>query len=257
MYKKVGPSDRIISQDKCASVVDASGGETKRCICISGQLRNFNDAEIWNALGKNGKLEKIVLKYDARTGYQKGFAFAVYSSEEDVERVLDGGQDVELERGHIWLERAQRNASIAIYSIRNGWTLEKLIEEACKYGRVMELDVTEMCGGRTMFIEYETRAEAENARASIPSSILCHGNTNLNAVWVDSKILNNSLQFNFERNQKLVSCQTLNEKSICEKFKCYGCVRRVDFVRDRWNNIMGEGFIYFSNTASGQLHSDS
>jgi RNA recognition motif-containing protein len=35
-----------------------------------------------------------VLKYDARTGYQKGFAFAVYSSEEDVERVLDGGQDV-------------------------------------------------------------------------------------------------------------------------------------------------------------------
>jgi hypothetical protein len=31
---------------------------------------------MWEALGIN--LEKIILKYDARTGYQKGFAFAVY-----------------------------------------------------------------------------------------------------------------------------------------------------------------------------------
>lgn len=43
----------------------------------------------------------------------------------------------------------------------------------------------------------------------------------------------------------------MNESSIAQAFVDYGAVRRVEFVRDRWNNVFGEALVFFSNTASG------
>ncbi|KAA6396726.1 MAG: hypothetical protein EZS28_007751, partial [Streblomastix strix] len=97
-----GISERVI----CFTGVKVNSGltneETKRCVYVMGKMWVFTDKELWEILEQRGALEKIVLKFDAQTGVQRGFAFAVYQSEEEVERVLVHGQDVENTHGHLW-----------------------------------------------------------------------------------------------------------------------------------------------------------
>jgi hypothetical protein len=59
------------------------------------------------------------------------------------------------------------------------------------------------------------------------------------------------VKFSQEENSR--SGNTVNETNLIQRFADYGAVRRVEFIRDNWNNFFGEVFVYFSNTATGQI----
>ncbi|KAA6378044.1 MAG: hypothetical protein EZS28_026429 [Streblomastix strix] len=217
-------SERVICFNEQVKKSAPIGEEAKRCVYVMGKMWVFTDKELWEILEQRGALEKIVLKFDAQTGVQRGFAFAVYQSEEEVERVLVHGQDVENTHGHLWLEKGQRNANTAF--IR---------------------------GGKTLFVEYSRRVEAELAKSSLSRRFTGEGGIGVHVSWVDSKILNNCLIVKFSQEENDASGRIVNESSITQAFVDYGAVQRVEFVRDRWNNVFGEALVFFSNTASGQI----
>ncbi|KAA6365518.1 MAG: hypothetical protein EZS28_038955 [Streblomastix strix] len=69
----------------------------------------------------------------------------------------------------------------------------------------------------------------------------------------DSKILNNCLDVKFSQEENSRCGNTVNETNLIQTFAEYGAVKRVEFIRENWNNIFGEVFVYFSNTATGQI----
>ncbi|KAA6354061.1 MAG: hypothetical protein EZS28_050412 [Streblomastix strix] len=98
----------------------------------------------------------------------------------------------------------------------------------------MILETALIRGGKTLFIAYNRRFDAELAKS-------------------DSKILKNCPDVKFSQEENSRSGNTVNETDFIQTFAEYGAVRRVEFIRDNRNNIFGEVFVYFSNTAAGQI----
>ncbi|KAA6399424.1 MAG: hypothetical protein EZS28_005053 [Streblomastix strix] len=124
-------------------------------------MQLFVDEEIWSILAQRGQLEKIILKFDPQTETYKGFAFAVYSSDKEVEQFLSQGQVIDLGDYHLWLEKGQKNSGLVVYCIDSKITINKMAEDACQYGKVMILETALIKGGKTLFIEYNRRVDAE------------------------------------------------------------------------------------------------
>ncbi|KAA6366959.1 MAG: hypothetical protein EZS28_037514 [Streblomastix strix] len=154
--------------------------------------------------------------------------------------VLDHGRDIDLKHGNIWVERAQRNATIGIYGIGKKWKLAELAENACEYGVVVDLDVAVVGGSRTLFVEYDSRLDAERAKIGMPITLDRQSQKKINGVWVDSKILNNSLRIQFNSQDNESKGKVINESSVSKIFALYGSVRRVEFIRNQWNINIGE-----------------
>ncbi|KAA6386904.1 MAG: hypothetical protein EZS28_017567 [Streblomastix strix] len=112
-------------------------------------------------------LEKILLKFDPQTGTLKGFAFAANSSDKEIQQVLSWGQVIDLGNSHLWLEKGQKNSSLVVYSIDSKITINNIAEEACQYGKVMILQTALIRGGKTLFIEYIRKVDAELTKSGL------------------------------------------------------------------------------------------
>ncbi|KAA6401652.1 MAG: hypothetical protein EZS28_002820 [Streblomastix strix] len=252
-YILPGTSERTICKTGHKINPGLDYDETKRCIFILGKIHIFSDDEIWDILAKRGKLEKILLKYNIQTGSQKGFAFAVYKSEQEMDRVLAQGQIIDIRNIRIFLNKMQQSTNIMIYSIKSNVPIEKMAEEACSYGQVVNLEVMSIAGGKTLFIEYNKRLDAEQAKSGLCHRFTGKGGYEILIKWADSKILNNCLHIRFQKQLNDKSGKVVNEKSITQLFAKYGAVKRVEFLRDAQFNILGDAFVSFENNASGQV----
>ncbi|KAA6397860.1 MAG: hypothetical protein EZS28_006615 [Streblomastix strix] len=143
-----------------------------RILCIFGRLWKFNDFDLWSFLGQHGKLVHIALKFDTSQNKQCNYAFAEYEYEADAQKAAQYGQNTILHGVPIQIMKLQQNKSLVVYNIDKKWKLLDILQEACKYGRVLDLDVIQLPVGRTMFVEYENRSSAEQAKQNIPLSKL-------------------------------------------------------------------------------------
>ncbi|KAA6400558.1 MAG: hypothetical protein EZS28_003921 [Streblomastix strix] len=188
-------ADRVISfLDQCDAQLlrsQASIDENKRCLCISGQLRDFSDMELWNALRTRGALEKIILKFGDHGERQKGYAFAIFLTEEEACQALEQGRELRVGRRRVWLELSQRNACLAVCDIPLMCRVDDLVCEMSSFGQVVDLDVGMVGGMRTAFVEFSSRKEAEIAKLQIQRYFF--GIRGMKVAWVDSKVLNNSI----------------------------------------------------------------
>ncbi|KAA6375191.1 MAG: hypothetical protein EZS28_029282 [Streblomastix strix] len=95
----------------------------------------------------------------------------------------------------------------------------------------MILETALIKGGKTLFIEYIRKVDAELAKSG----------------------LSRRFEGQFSQEENSSSGNIVNEANFIQTFAEYGAVRRVEFIRDNWNNFFGEVFVYFSNTATGQI----
>ncbi|KAA6378900.1 MAG: hypothetical protein EZS28_025573 [Streblomastix strix] len=144
-------SKRVISFTSKKVNTGLNNEETNRCIYVFGKMQLFADEEFWSILTQRCLLEKKFLKFDPQTGTQKGLVFAANSSDKEVEQVLSWGQVIDLGNSHLWLEKGQKN-SITI------------------------LETALIRGGKTLFIEYVRRVDAELAKSGLSRRFEGQGN---------------------------------------------------------------------------------
>ncbi|KAA6366831.1 MAG: hypothetical protein EZS28_037642 [Streblomastix strix] len=73
-------------------------------------------------------------------------------------------------------KKGQKNSSLVVYSIDSKITINKMTEEACQYGKVMILETALIRGGKTLFIEYNRRVDAELAKSCLSRRFEGQGN---------------------------------------------------------------------------------
>ncbi|KAA6382636.1 MAG: hypothetical protein EZS28_021839 [Streblomastix strix] len=174
--------------------------------------------ELWSALRARGALEKIILKFGDHGERQKGYAFAIFLTEEEACRALEQGRELRVGHGHVWLEQSQRNASLAVCDVPLMCRVDDLVCEMSSFGQVVDLDVGMVGGMRTAFVEFSSRKEAEIAKLQIQGYFL--GIRGMKVAWVDSK---------------------------------FGEVKRIDLMKDSKGLYAGDGFVHFGNNLRGQI----
>lgn len=65
-------------------------------------------------------------------------------------------------------------------------------------------------GGKTLFIEYKRRVDAESAKSGLSRRFTGEGGSKICVLWADSKILNNCLSVKFSKEDNNRSGNVVN-----------------------------------------------